>query len=75
LRKRKKYVRGMMKAIESARKPKACYVNNNFSKTDALRVIKRFEKVNKMQFDPYDKRQIACISGKARYESFFRNAK
>jgi len=73
LSERKRYVRAMLKAINKAREP-VWIDEKQQSKTDGLRAIKRFERVNKTKFYPFDKRHIEMIHGNARYEHFFRKA-
>jgi hypothetical protein len=70
---RKRYVRAMLKAINKAREP--IWIDEKWqSKTDGLRVIKRFERVNKTKFDPHSKRHLEMIHGNASHEHFFRKA-
>lgn len=68
--KRWRYVRAMLKSIEYARE-KTMHANR-MSKTDGLRVIKRFEKVNGIAFDPFNPMHNNIIYGCANDESFFR---
>ncbi len=63
----KKYNYAMLKAIDKARSGTPKY-----SKTDGLRVIKRFEKVNNVKFDPYSSTEVMIITGRAKWEFFFR---
>jgi hypothetical protein len=43
------------------------------SKTDGLRTIKSFERVNKIAFDPCNERHLNVIKGMAGNERFFIN--
>jgi len=70
---RRKYVRAMLKAINKARQNH--FEGESASKTDGLRVIRRFEKVNKIKFDPFNSLHIDAISGWGKYEGFFRAIK
>jgi hypothetical protein len=70
---RKKYVKAMLNAIEYARKN--VFDKNLSSKTDALRVIRRFEKVNNCVFNPFDKIHLEYIAGCGTHENFFRAIK
>lgn len=67
------YVRAMLKSIEYAR-AKTMHVNR-MSKTNGLRVIKRFEKVNGIAFDPFNSIHNDIIYGCANDEAFFRGIK
>ena len=68
---RKRYVRAMLKAVDTAREP--VFIGEEWqSKTNGLRAIRRFERVNKTKFDPFDKRHLELIHGCASHESFFR---
>jgi hypothetical protein len=73
LSERKRYVKAMLKAINKAREP-VWIDEERQSKTDGLRVIKRFERVNKTKFNPFDKRHLEMIHGNASHEHFFRKA-
>jgi len=66
----KRYIKAMLKAIDVARSEH----DRKSSKTDGLRVIKRFELVNQVSFDPLDKSHLQMISGNASNERFFRMA-
>lgn len=67
---RKRYIRAMLKAIDSARQP--VWIGEKVqSKTNGLRVIRRFEKVNKCTFNPFDDYHVLLISGHANTEHFF----
>ena len=70
MKNRKRYVKAMMKAIAYAQSDNHPYTGTP-SRTDGLRVIKRFEKENKIPFDPFDLFHIKMISGKAIYERIF----
>lgn len=67
----RRYVRAMLKAIDIAREP-VFIGETRQSKTNGLRVIRRFERVNKTTFNPFDKRHLELIHGCASHESFFR---
>jgi hypothetical protein len=71
---RQHYVKGMMRAIDKARNPSLIY-DKRFSKTDGLRVIRSFERVNEIPFDPYNKTHLLYISRMAGHEHFFRRFK
>ena len=62
----------MIMAINIARKPNS-YDGNKESMTNGLRVIRRFEIVNNIDFDPFDKTHLSMIYGNAVHESFFRS--
>jgi len=69
----KRYIKAMLKAIDKAREP--VFIGEEWqSKTNGLRVIRRFERVNNTTFDPFDKRHLELIHGCASHESFFRKA-
>jgi len=75
-RKRRKYVRAMFKAIEAARRPGRLFRNaDRGSVADGLRVIKDFERVNEIKFDPFDSYHVDKISGMATHKNFFRRAR
>lgn len=59
-----RYKPAMIKAIKLA----------GSSKTDGLRVIRLFEKMNGVRFDPFDNSHLNLISGMGHHESFFRQA-
>lgn len=64
------YVRAMMRCIKSATFD--ILTEQISSKTDGLRVIKRFEKVNKIKFDPFNINHRELVIGHGMNESFFR---
>lgn len=67
------YLKAMIKAIDKAR---YCRSNDTYcSKTDGLRVIRRFEAVNSVKFNPFDGDHVALVSGWAWNESFNRAIK
>ncbi len=68
---RKKYVYAMLKAVDKARSPVWAFEQQE-SKTNGLRVIRRFERVNKTTFNPFDKSHINWIHGHASTESLSR---
>ena len=68
---RKRYVRAMMSAIKKAAAPVFDF-EPKASKTDGLRVIRRFERVNQTVFDPFDSTHVFICSGWGSTESFFR---
>ena len=61
-----------MKAIRKAR---TNYWNEESpsSKTDALRVIRTFERVNNMEFDPFSERHVDQVAGWGWAENRFRS--
>ena len=69
---RKRYVRAMMSAIRKAAKTSDWWGGVDASKTNGLRVIKTFEKVNGIPFDPFDPAHIRLIEGNGHHEEFFR---
>lgn len=71
---RKRYVKAMLKAIDKAR-VSVWVGGRTYSKTFGLRVIKRFQKVNKTMFDPFNKYHVDLITGHAEYEHLFWKAK
>ena len=62
-----KYQRAMLKAIRGAA--------GDSSMTDGLRVINRFERVNRVSFNPFDRLHCDLVYNCGGYESFFRQAK
>ncbi len=66
------YVRAMMRAIAEARN--GIYISKP-PRTYGLRVIKTFEDVNGIKFDPFDDSHVDRIRGMANYEWFFRSVK
>lgn len=70
LTQRQKYVKAMLRAINKAR---VVYWQGKvkYSKTMGLRVIKRFERVNKTKFDPFNELHIEYITGHADNEHLF----
>ena len=70
---RKRYIRAMLRAINKARV--SVWDGKKTSKTNGLRVIRRFEKVNKCDFNPFDKYHVELIVGHGDDEEFFRSAK
>ena len=65
---RRKYVRQMMKALRLAQTD--WLTKGRHSKTDALRVIKRFEEVNGIAFDPCNDSHLRMITSRASHEHF-----
>ena len=63
----KKYVRSMMMAIEWAK--------GSSTKTNGLRVIRRFENVNNVEFDPSNRSHQLLVCGHGDTEEFFRSVK
>ena len=74
LSKEKRYKAAMMRAIDIARDPIVDFYVMQ-SKTDGLRVIRTFEDVNNITFDPFNRRHLDCIRGKAVHENFIRRAR
>lgn len=68
------YVSGMMKAIKQAQY-NVWNKDKPASKTNGLRVIRRFEKINQIEFDPYDNFHVKTISGHGTDEAHFRRVK
>ena len=67
----KRYTYAMIKAIDKARQP--VWIGEKWqSKADGLRVIRRFERVNKTAFNPFSEEHIELIAGNASHEAFFR---
>ena len=66
-----KYRRGVLKGIEIARNSSS----GKCSKTDGLRVIRRFEEVNKCPYDHESLSHTYLVRGKANNESMFRRLK
>ena len=73
-RQRRKYVKAMLKAINKAREP-VWNFDKPVSKTYGLRVIRRFEKVNRTRFDPFDSLHVEMCTGHGNHEQFFRRIK
>lgn len=72
----KKYTYAMMNAIDLARKPtkfELQFSGSMQSRTNGLRVIRRFEKVNKIPFNPLNDRHLKLVEGNAGHEAFFRS--
>lgn len=72
-RARRKYAKAMLAAIDKAR-----YTNSNrsyCSKTDGLRVIRRFEEVNNIAFDPFNPHHVDMVSGWGWNENMLRALK
>ena len=69
----KRYIYAMLRAVDKAREP--FWIGEQWqSKTDGLRVIRRFERVNKTSFDPFNEEHLNLIAGHASHEAFFRKA-
>jgi hypothetical protein len=68
-----RYTYAMMKAIDKAREP-VWIGEQRQSKADGLRVIRRFERVNKTAFNPFNGEHLGCVEGNASHEAFFRKA-
>jgi hypothetical protein len=68
------YRRAMMRAIDIARTD-VFDSNYRASKTDGLRAIRTFERINNIDFDPFDKTHILKVSGYGHDIEFFRRAK
>lgn len=66
------YARHMLRAIDEARTSYWNMRETKYSKTDGLRVIRRFEEVNGIKFNPRNNNHVYVISGHASNESFFR---
>lgn len=73
LSERQRHVKAMMKAIDIART--SYFLGGKASLTDGLRVIRRFEKVNSIKFDPSNSAHLSAISGNGHNENFFRKAR
>ena len=71
----KRYLRAMLRAIDLARKPDTFWDGKRYSKTYGLRVIKTFERVNGVPFDPFNGEHLSLIEGNAHHEHFFRTGK
>ena len=69
----KRYTYAMIKAISKARDP-VWIGEQRQSKTDGLRVIRRFDRVNKTAFNPLNEEHLELIAGNASHEAFFRKA-
>jgi len=72
---RQKYVRAMMKAIKAGCTDSIAFLNEAGTRTDALRAIRRFEKVNGFSFNPHEDQHVDKIRGCSRHESLFRSLK
>ena len=69
----KRYAYAMLRAVDKARAP--VWIGEKWqSKTDGLRVIRRFERVNKTSFDPFSEAHLELTAGNASHEAFFRKA-
>ncbi|NCN51914.1 hypothetical protein GW931_02790 [archaeon] len=58
--KRRRYVKAMMNAITKIREGPDGKIS---SKTDALRVIRKFERVNSCTFNPFDFSHVITVMG------------
>lgn len=58
---RYRYKRAMFKAINQA--CESCGMFKQCNKAGGMRVIKTFERVNKIAFDPFDQYHVSMISG------------
>jgi hypothetical protein len=67
---RRRYVFAMMRAIHKA--TYNVWGGPRSSKTDGLRVIRSFERINKIPFDPFDHYHVHIVNGNGRHEHFFR---
>jgi hypothetical protein len=70
----KRYRKLMMKAINVAR-TSCLHVEKPCSKQSGLRVIKDFEKVNGISFDPSNQLHLGRVAGMAHHSNFLRRAK
>ena len=70
----KRYTYAMIKCIDKARNS-AFIGDQRQSKTDGLRAVRRFERVNKIVFNPFNKEHSKLIAGNASNEAFFRKAR
>jgi hypothetical protein len=70
---RRRYVFAMMRAIGKAQYN--VWGGPRSTRTDGLRVIRTFERVNKIPFDPFDHYHVDLIKGWGHHEGFFRAAK
>lgn len=75
MKRSRQYKKAMLKAIDKARSVYDGISTHMYSKTDGLRVIRRFEKVNSINFDPLNSTHLRMIQGNARHERFFRMAR
>lgn len=68
---KRRYRKAMMNAISfAAQNP--WNDDKPASKTDGLRVIHSFERVNKTKFNPFDGCHVELVAGHGKDESFFR---
>lgn len=70
---RRIFVRYMIKAIDVARSES--FASPKSTMTNGLRVIRRFEKVNGIEFNPRDSLHISFVRRMGCHEDFFRTAK
>jgi len=63
----------MIDAIELARQD--TWTGIQTTRADALRAIKRFERINGVEFDPFCLWHLRVIKGKGSHEGFTRRAK
>lgn len=68
----KRYIKAMLKAIDIARIDVQTKVKT--SKTYGLRAIKRFEEANEISFDPFNERHLNKIAGAGHNEELLRKA-
>ena len=64
------YKRAMLKAIDKARTD--TFSGDKTTRTNGLRAIKTFERVNRERFNPFNSRHVFFVSGCGGYEGFLR---
>lgn len=70
---RKQYVSAMIYAIELSRKD--TWTGRKSTSANGLRGIRKFERVNEIDFNPFDSSHLMKIEGAGSHEDFLRRAK
>ena len=72
--KKRKYIKAMLEAIDGAR-TSVWNESHRTTRTNGLRAIKTFERVNGVAFNPFDESHLLKVAGEGIDEAFFRRAK
>ena len=69
-RRSRRYVRAMLRAINAASDlPDPHPYVNSCTRTAGLRVIRDFERVNAIEFDPFNSQHVDKVAGMARFRN------
>lgn len=68
-----RYRKAMMKAIKKAAQETIMFKASSL--TNGLRVIKKFEQINKTKFNPFDEYHVELVTGNGCHEAIFRRLK